>query len=430
MKTRTKLIIIAGMAIVQPAMAGLKPKSHIGIAGIDFQSQLGASYGQVGNVTYQPYQSDVVSSDFKSVTPTLKAIGERYEDKYLLMYSGDYRQYGSASADSYNDHFFDFNGSWRYGQMHGLMLNVADTVGHEERGRGITEGFLPSQFRGFGITSPLDTNLLNTELRYSYGAPVGRGKTEVALLHKRLRFGNLDKIKNSDTDFYNYVLDQEWHENSLVAEVFDQYSSETRFRYSFITNQRRYEIDPKKDNDEYYLEYGIKSQLTGKTSVDGYVSWLYKRFKNSPNAQDFNGLNWDVQAEWKPLDQAIVKAHSSQHIKDPSEVGGYILVSKYGLSYQHFWLVDRFSTTVDYSYTTEAYKKQEKNRNDKDGVLSFTMSYDFRPSINFELKYQLDTLRSNKKTDSFFIGPNDDREVIRTLGYDNSLIMFTAKVQI
>ena len=39
-------------------------------------------------------------------------------------------------------------------------------------------------------------------------------------------------------------------------------------------------------------------------------------------------------------------------------------------------------------------------------------------------------MNSNKDTDSFYIGPDDSKEVIRTLGYDNSMIMLKAKVQI
>ena len=105
-------------------------------------------------------------------------------------------------------------------------------------------------------------------------------------------------------------------------------------------------------------------------------------------------------------------------------------MTEYGISYQHFWLGNRFSTLLDYSYTTEDYKKQNKDRHDKNGVFSVTMSYDYTPSVNFEIKYQLDTLNSNKDTDSFYIGPDDSKEVIRTLGYDNSMIMLKAKVQI
>ncbi len=413
-----------------PSWADLTPKSHIGIAGIDFQSQVGLDYGHENNVTYQAYDQDAVSSDFQSVRPMIKAIGARYQDQYLLMYSGDYRRYDRDSADNYTDHFFRFNGVWRYGLKHGLTLSLEDSLGHEARGRGISEGFRPQQFSDFGINSPLSSELFNSELRYSYGAPKGRGTAEVALLFKKLRLGHVDDIKNTDIDFYNYVRGQEWHENGLIAELSDQYSRTTRFRYRFINNQRRYEVDSQKDNDEYYLEYGIKSQLTGKTRVDANVAWLYKTFDNNPNARDFSGVNWDIQAEWKPLEQSVFTVHTSQHIKDPSEVGGYIMASKYGISYQHFWLADRFSTTFDYSYLAEGYKNYPKDRKDRNRVFTFAMSYNFRPSINVELKYQLNTLRSNQDTDSFFIGPDGDRQVVRMLGRDNSLIMFTAKVQI
>ena len=147
----TKLIVITGIVISQPAWADLTPKSHIGFAGIDFQGKVAVDYGYNDNVSYQPHSSDAIGSSFQSAAPVLSMIGERGQDKYLLMYSGDYRNYSSDSADNYNDHFFRFNGAWRYGLKHGLTLNLEDTLGHESRGRGITEGFLPGQFEQYGI---------------------------------------------------------------------------------------------------------------------------------------------------------------------------------------------------------------------------------------------------------------------------------------
>jgi hypothetical protein len=44
-----------------------------------------------------------------------------------------------------------FNGKWRFGKMHGLSLDLDETLGHEERGQDTTEGFLPEQFKEFGI---------------------------------------------------------------------------------------------------------------------------------------------------------------------------------------------------------------------------------------------------------------------------------------
>jgi hypothetical protein len=72
-----KYIIAAGIVLSQPALADLTPKSHIGFAGIDFQSNVGVNYGYEDNVTYQPHDNDAVGSSFQSVTPVLSMMGER-----------------------------------------------------------------------------------------------------------------------------------------------------------------------------------------------------------------------------------------------------------------------------------------------------------------------------------------------------------------
>ncbi|EMF0807228.1 outer membrane beta-barrel protein, partial [Klebsiella aerogenes] len=201
-------------------------------------------------------------------------------------------------------------------------------------------------------------------------------------------------------------------------------------RYSFITNQRRYELNPLKDSNEYYLLFGMKNRLSGKTEINGNVAWLYKDFIHNPDSQGFNGLNWDINADWKPLEQIKVNLHSSQRIKDPTDSGGYIMVSDFGVGYEHHWLVDRFSTLVDYSYITEDYKHQSNKRKDKSNLLSLTFNYDFRPSVNFKLKLQWNTMHSNKDTDTFYIGPDYSHAVDRTLGYDDSAIIFMTQVQL
>lgn len=58
------------------------------------------------------------------------------------------------------------------------------------------------------------------------------------------------------------------------------------------------------------------------------------------------------------------------------------------------------------------------------------MSYDYIFLVNVEFKYFLNKLDLNKNMDLFYIGFNDEWEVIRMLGYDNLMIMFIVKVQI
>ena len=198
-----------------------------------------------------------------------------------------------------------------------------------------------------------------------------------------------------------------------MAELFDQKAKTLRYRYSFITNQRRYELNPLKDSNEYYLLFGMKTDCRAKPRLMVTLR-LYKDFIHNPNSQGFNGLNWDITADWKPLEQMKFNLHSSQRIKDPTDSGGYILVSNFGVGYEHHWLVDRFSTPVDYSYITEDYKHQSNKRKDQSNLLSLTLNYDFRPSINFKLKLQWNTMHSNKDTDTFYIGPDYSHAVDRT----------------
>ncbi|ELM3723741.1 outer membrane beta-barrel protein [Edwardsiella piscicida] len=429
MRTPISLLLLTGLGLIPVSWADLTPKSHIGIAGIDFQSQLAIDRGYMGNVTYLPAVAPARNAAFWGVRPQLQALAERGQDRYQLHYRGDYRRYRQAGADDYRDHDLGLLARWRYGAMQGLTLTLQDTLGHELRGRGISEGFLPQQFIRYGITTPLRTTLQDGQLRYSYGADEGRGKAEMMLSYRRLRYGNTRQAQQADDAFYNYIREQEWHENGQTLELFDQYSPQTRFRYSLVTHQRYYRSNGQKNSNEYSLLYGVKSQLTGNSAIDANVSWLYKTFNADP-ARPFSGLNWDVSARWQPHPQRSVVLHSAQRIKDPSQVGGYILVSEYGLSYtQDLWR-NRLSSTLDYRYRTEDYKKQADSRRDRNAILSLALNYDFRPSICFQLKYMRDTLRSSKRSDLFYIGPDEDQPVERTLGYDNDLIMFTAKVQI
>ena len=55
--------------------------------------------------------------------------------------------------------------------------------------------------------------------------------------------------------------------------------------------------------------------------------------------------------------------------------------------------------------------------------MSLTLNYDYRPSVNFQLKLQWNTMHSNKEKDAFYIGPDYDHEVERTLGCNDSAVI-------
>ena len=70
-----------------------------------------------------------------------------------------------------------------------------------------------------------------------------------------------------------------WSPNFLIK------SQNAALSLQFITNQRRYELNPLKDSNEYYLLVGMKNHLSGKTEINGNVAWLYKDFIHNPDSQ-------------------------------------------------------------------------------------------------------------------------------------------------
>ncbi len=431
MKLHTRAISCWLLLVSPLAYADLKPKSHIGLAGIDFQSRVGASYGSNDNVTHQVDGNHAVESDYWTVSPELKAIGERGEDQYLFLYQGDYNRYEDSSADDSDRHFMMFDGSWRYGLRHGLKWNIQQSYGEEERGLGLTEGFNHSQMNQYGFEQDgAQYAQFNTSLRYSYGAPKGRGKLDVMLQTKTFDYQDTDQIRAANNDFYQYVVEQQWQETTGLVELFDQYSDDSRFRYSFITNRRRYEANNRKDSDEYYLMFGVKSVRSSKTTIEADVAALYKTFPENDGSESFLGANWDASIEWKPLKHSIWTLHSAQRVKDPRQEGGYILDGIYGISWKHHWWVDRLTTTLSYQYETEDYRMEDNDRFDKTKTAKFAVGYDFRPSVRFEFNYQWQEFKSNEETDILNIGEFDQYSIVRRLGYQQSMIEFQLKVQI
>ncbi|MEF1221048.1 outer membrane beta-barrel protein, partial [Photobacterium damselae] len=131
-----------------------------------------------------------------------------------------------------------------------------------------------------------------------------------------------------------------------------------------------------------------KTHRTGKTLIDANIAWLYKEFLHKGSQdENFNGLNWDVMVEWKPVNYSSVTLSTSQRVKDPDESGGYVLVTKYGIAWQHSWWVDRLTTTLSYDYQYDDYKNISYKREKNIKLISLGVDYDFRPSISPGLKY-------------------------------------------
>lgn len=412
--------------------AALTPKPHVGPAGIEFQSNIELGYGYDDNVNFQSDKTPQVESDFFNVKPLVTLEGIHNADVYTFQYSGDYRQYQKdITSDDYNDHTLKFIGAWEKGLNNDILFTIENKFGHENRGEGLTDGLSEEQFYQYGINDVLKTNTFNTALRYSIDKKDSIGKLSFAVQYKEFTYDDRDNglTSGSEYNFNQYIKDQNWDQTTFTVELFDQASSRTRFRYSIISNLRHYEENTLKNTNETFFVIGIKSIRTGKTTIDANIAWLYKTFPNNPDSQEFGGLNWDINLAWSPVRYSTFHLFTDQKVEDPTEVGGYVLNTKYGTAWEHFWWSKRLSTELGFNYKTSADQHKTDGKTETETETVAKLKYKFRPSILFELSYQHSLSRSDKEFDDFTI--NDSAETVtQTLGYDKSIIMLTTKVQI
>ncbi|MCP1267698.1 outer membrane beta-barrel protein [Aeromonas hydrophila] len=438
---RLTSLVCAGL-LLSPSLsvrADVTPVSHQGPLGLAIQTEVESRHGHDSNLLWQRESHQAIDSDFIGIAPEFRMVGERGLDRYQLSYQGDYRRYDGSRADDYADHQLQLDGSWRFSLRNAFQLMYQYRLGHEARGEGLTEGFLlqgdegDATFGWFNIAEPL--RFRRTELggRYSYGAPEARGKLELAWSRKAMRYADKHHYLNG---FERYVTEQEWQENTAIAELFDQVSHVSRFRYTLQANLRRYPANPNKDSDEFFLITGVMSQLTGKTRIDANIGGIYKRFINDPQAESFRGLNWDLRLGWQPLDYSNFALISSRTIRDPGGDGGYVSSQQYGAEWQHYWSA-RVATTLSYHDIRDDYHQSvvcgqdPRHRQDEIHRWGMGLSYDLRPSINLGLSYQLADATSSFSGQPIEIGSGSGSACYgRALGYDKQQLSLSLKVAI
>ncbi len=411
------------------ASAALTPKLHTLPGGMDVRSRLDVRYGENTNVTRQNGRAASRAarrSGFWAVQPGFEISGQHAQGVYHLKYAGQYRHFQHSPADDYADHLYTFSGKWLPESHHALQWEFSRMSGHEARGQGVTEGLSDEQFQRYGIDQTLKTSLHDAELAYDYGLPEGTYGLRASVNRKTFSFPQTGHI---ESNFRTYVHDQAWKERAFAVALTQRFSSDHQIRYGLMSTKRHYHTNGIKNFDKYFLRVGFQTQYSAITRFQGNFSWLHQVFPDNAQAKSFEGPDWDLSAQWQPLRHSLWVLRGWQKVTDPTENGGYILDSGVGVSWQHHWWTDRFSTRFKWSYQSKSYHMSSHDRHDDLRSAEVVIGYDFRPSVRFELSYQQRKKTSNQLRDIFFIG-SEREAVVRMPGYDQHQMQLTIKVQI
>ena len=396
------------------------------LLGLDFSSTMTAEYGHNDNVFFQ-HKTDVVGSDYYNLKPTFSIQGQRNTKKFSISYQGDYRNYtkNMIANNNYVDHRINGIFDWELGFRHHLKIKTNYAIGHEALGTGVTNGFSFSNndklddsatFNSFNIEKDLVTIDKNLSIKYTYGAKDAKGNLVFELTQNRLNYDILDSYTSS---FQHYLKDENVKENDAILTFVHRYSNHTLFDYTLKYKKDDY-IDLTRNNNELIAAFTIMSQMTGKSKIEATIYKLEKQMATT----NFSGVNWSVLYKWQPVDYSTVTLKTLSEVKEPDNLGDFVQSYQNSITWDHQFL-GHISVHLSYKHENDAY--HIRKRKDKYDYLNLSVSYLFRPKVEFTLGYQYSLFHTDNSSDPVYINGNFYK---RDLGYEQNQFGLSVKVAI
>ena len=250
----------------------------------------------------------------------------------------------------------------------------------EPRGTGITEGLADS------VEEPLSYNDQLAQLTYEYGSQGASARVAVTGGFYSKKYTNFDAV----TQFRSF------NRSSLGSTFFYSTNANTDAFFELKGRAIRYDLDQNvsRDSDVITALVGINWKATELTSGSFKIGHEKKDFDDA-SRENFSGLSWEANVDWKPLSYTTLTLETSRKAKDPDVQGDYISESQYGINWQHEWN-EKVATTLNYNYVREEYTGFE--RLDKSKNLYMDVSYEFKRWADVSL-YLINTDQNSTNVD-------------------------------
>lgn len=320
----------------------------------DFHSELGISYGKVGNVLRT--QGDSVSSGVFGLTPTLGYRGHVGKHDYELDYTGQYARYLEASSEDFADH--RIGGRFRLDATPKLdfIFDASSEWAHDSRG-GVDTGLdvspRPDRWRRQGLS-----------VEMVLGRDSSRGQIRLVLGGDALRYTN------------NGQDDRDRDGSELGGSFYYRYGPKTRFLVELGQSRIDY-LRPRSDaldlnSSEYRLMGGVQWQATAKTRGELRAGWLAKDLKD-PSLPDFSGVGLQANVSWAPKSYSVVQLQAKRVTGESVQPGAsYYVSNRLSLAWNHA-LTERWLLNVQGS--GEGVEFSDGRRDD---LLELAVGLDYR----------------------------------------------------
>jgi hypothetical protein len=340
------------------SVIAVEPEIYITDSGIAIIPILNTGYKYDNNIFNQG--SDTTGSGIFTLAPAVKFLLDDGINNFQVDVGIESGTFTDSSDDNYVLGNLHFKSHLEPSSRSRFDLALEANKEVEPRGTGITEGL------GNTADEPLLYNDQLAKLTYEYGSLASSGRIAV-----------MGRYYNKNyTNFTNITQFRSFDQSTVGSTFFYTTNASTDAFFEINGSVINYGTDEaiSRDSDVFTTLVGIKWEATALTSGSFKIGQEQKKFSDS-SRENFKGISWEGNVDWKPLTYTTVTLETSRSAKDPDLQGDYISESLYGVNWEHEWN-EKITSTLNFSYIREDYTGFE--RLDKSNNLYVDVNYEFK----------------------------------------------------
>ena len=346
-------------------------------------SYVWADAGYDSNVTHQKSENDYIGSSYTVLGGGVQYLYRYSDESYLrARYQPRIGYYYSSQEDNFDDHRIALFGHLGLGIRHAVSFNGTWNLLHEERGTGLTSGFINS----LGIDEPVQYKQADLDTKYTYGSKGAKGQIIGGVKYSDRRYSN---FRNAELNGVN--IGSKFNDYSNVT-AYGRFSARvqpvTYWHISSSYADKEFAFTPRsgqsKDNQVFTLGTGVIWEVSEQTQGEASLGYQRKTFDNSQR-EDFSGLNWKLKAFWSPTREHKLDIITTQSAEDPDQFGDYVNETHISLGWTMYWtsqLASNIQTSWERDNFTGSFPEQG-DRKDHLMKLGLQLQYQMYPTLTF-----------------------------------------------
>ena len=326
----------------------------------------------------------VESSWITIISPSLSVSARPSKHRYAIQYNGDIAWYSDSSPDNYDDHYLEAGAYLDFSQRSKLDIIGSYDDSHENRGTGLTEGFVPA------INIPPDPDKYNLAQflgRFSFGSNASKGRLVLDSGYRDIEYTN----HRDRTRFFD--RDDTYADATFYYRVMPNTSLLLNARLTGIDYQHDRPSQPSLDNTEFRLLFGGTWDTSAKTTGTAKVGYFQINFDDS-TLGDFSDPSWEVDIRWSPRTHSHFDFRTARYSSATNAGGFFVDNTTYSVAWEHEWS-DRIRSRIGSRYLEQDFRGSANNRQQELTQYNFSLSYQMRRWLSWQAGVEISSRDSN-----------------------------------